>query len=153
MTKTASWNLPLNLKNNEQFGTETGYYPNGKVKYVLNMNENGKIDGKLIQYYENGQMSSETPYTNGIVEGVEQVYYENGKLKELNNFVNNAYEGIQKTYYDDGALYAETNYAAGQLQGVTKTYYKTSSRKKYSILPTIRKTALIKNILKTASWL
>jgi len=41
---------------NVQVGTETGYYPDGKPSYTLQFNDKGIMEGKAIQYFENGKI-------------------------------------------------------------------------------------------------
>ncbi|MDB9762743.1 hypothetical protein OAC06_08020, partial [Alphaproteobacteria bacterium] len=48
---------------------------------------NGKPEGELIGYYENGELQSKGNYENGELEGVFSYHYENGQLKEKGNMI------------------------------------------------------------------
>ena len=52
----------------------------GKVK-------NGKVEGEVLSYHENGQLKSKSNYKNGKREGEVLSYHENGQLKSKSNWV------------------------------------------------------------------
>ena len=41
------------------------FYPNGNVEKEYAFDQNGKLDGKFIMYYENGKVQGEYEYKNG----------------------------------------------------------------------------------------
>lgn len=50
---------------------------------------NGKIDGKMIQYYSSGKIKSTTKFSKGVKQGKMKVYGKNGDLIKTINFKNN----------------------------------------------------------------
>jgi antitoxin component YwqK of YwqJK toxin-antitoxin module len=64
---------------------------------------NGKIEGHVKEYYENGSIKIEESYKNGKAEGIAKIYYENGKIKEEASFKNGKRYGL-KFYFLNGAV-------------------------------------------------
>ena len=111
---------------------DSGYKLEGDIK-------DGLAEGKVILYYPNGQINSESEYKNGKCLSSEKTYYENGKLQsekdcqngEYTGFLRNYYEngqndlaeGLSKLYDEDGKLRAESEYKNGKKNGVSKIYY------------------------------
>ena len=65
------------------------------------------------EYYENGQVKSETPLVNGDAHGISKSYYENGEPLADMPYVNGKIHGISKEYYKSGQLRKETPYIDG----------------------------------------
>lgn len=71
-------------KKGSYFDSENGqkmtYHSNGRVetKYTL---LNGKKHGIYYEYYEDGTLKQEIPYSNGIANGKIKGYYKNGKVR------------------------------------------------------------------------
>ena len=116
-------------------------YPEEIVPY-----NNGVVEGKVMNYYENGQLYGELNYSKDLKEGDGKKYYSNGALfsqstyvaDELSGFyeefdingtvtfnVNTKdgfFDGPAKEYYPDGTLSEERNYSNGKLDGAYKGY-------------------------------
>jgi len=90
------------------------YYPDGKLKAVLNYKK-GKLEGIALHYYENGHLKERVNYRNGERERVGTTYYESGKLKEEIPYMQGKREGIAKLYDEKGLLIAESEYRGDQL--------------------------------------
>jgi len=95
-------------------------YPNGNI-----MEEgsflNGLIDKKLIFYFSDGQVKTESIFINGEEKDT-TIYFENGQIKsesislgELSSF--------KKRYDSDGTLMSERNYLGLEQNGPFKTYH------------------------------
>jgi antitoxin component YwqK of YwqJK toxin-antitoxin module len=69
----------------------------GKVK-------NGKLEGEVLSYAENGQLKSKGNYKNDKLEGEMLSYHENGQLKSKLNFKNGKKEGEQLFYDENGQM-------------------------------------------------
>jgi antitoxin component YwqK of YwqJK toxin-antitoxin module len=50
--------------------------------------KDGKLHGKWVMYYENGQLWIKENYVNGERHGESVQYHENGQLKSKENYVN-----------------------------------------------------------------
>lgn len=90
---------------------------------ALSFGHGVKEDGVNIEYYENGQILSESNYLNGELHGLSREYYENGQILSESNYINGELNGPSGEYYEDGQIQAEANYANGELIGVAKEYY------------------------------
>ena len=72
------------------------YYPDGKLKSVLNYKK-GKLEGIAKYYYENGNLKERVNYRKGKRERTGTIYYETGELKGERS-------------YEDGKLISEKKY-------------------------------------------
>lgn len=57
-------------------------WKNNKLYQIQNYNNNGKLHGNWIEYYENGQIKEKYNYNNGKLHGKYLFYYENGQFKK-----------------------------------------------------------------------
>ncbi len=64
----------------------------------------GKLHGKMIRYYDNGQIFYEQNYLDGELHGDERFYYESGQLRRSGKFVNGKASGEFTLYDEDGKL-------------------------------------------------
>ena len=92
---------------------EKEYYPNGKLKSVLNYKK-GQLEGIALYYYENGTLKERVNYRKGKRERTGTTYYESGKLKEEITYVNGMRENV-KLYSEDGNLISESLYKDDKL--------------------------------------
>ena len=92
---------------------EKEYYPNGKLKSVLNYKK-GQLEGIALYYYENGTLKERVNYRKGKRERTGTTYYETGKLKEEITYVNGMRENV-KLYSEDGNLISESIYKDDKL--------------------------------------
>ena len=92
---------------------EKEYYPNGKLKSVLNYKK-GQLEGIALYYYENGVLKERVNYRKGKRERTGTTYYESGKLKEEITYVNGMRENV-KLYSEDGTLISESVYKDDKL--------------------------------------
>ena len=75
-------------------GTETGYYENGNIKYVLKT-DNGELSGNQLEYNSDG-----TPKTENM-HGTLTLYYESGAKMADVPFVHGVQNGLVKTYFEE----------------------------------------------------
>jgi len=81
------------------------YYPDGKLKSVLNYKK-GQLEGIALYYYQNGQLKERVNYRRGKRERTGTTYYESGKLKEEINYVDGKRKSV-KLYNENGELISE----------------------------------------------
>ncbi len=105
--------------------------PNGLWKYYHHQSDkimtlenysDGKLNGKKIVYYKNGQIAEQDFYTNGKLNGEHFRYAENGNLIENFTYKNGGIEGIAKFYDNNGEILVIGNYKNGQKVGTWETY-------------------------------
>ena len=92
---------------------EKEYYPNGKLKSVLNYKK-GQLEGIALYYYENGELKERVNYRKGKRERTGTTYYESGKLKEEITYENGMRVNV-KLHGEDGALISESVYKDDKL--------------------------------------
>jgi antitoxin component YwqK of YwqJK toxin-antitoxin module len=78
---------------------EKSYYSNGQLKFELDKNEQGKLEGVARFWYESGKPQLTAEYVNGVL---------NGKLIR---------------YREDGTRLSEDIYVAGKLNGMCRTFH------------------------------
>ena len=65
------------------------------------------------EYYESGELKSETPYIDSKIHGIEKWYYKSGELLFEIPYENGKIHGIWKTYNESGELLDESRYVNG----------------------------------------
>ncbi|HTB25798.1 MAG TPA: tetratricopeptide repeat protein [Puia sp.] len=144
-------------KNGEIDGTETSYYPSGKIseiaeyldgeknglntEYYQNGNKkseqnlkNGKENGKFIKYFPNGQIEIEGWFVDGNEAGYWNYYNELGNLEVRNYMVNGVLSGYKTEYYPNGAKSIEKKIYKGLLEEM-KQYDSTGKLLIYDSFP------------------
>ena len=86
---------------------------------------NGKLKGRRLLYYSNGNISDNIEYEKGIPNGLEQRFYEDGTLMQIGNFKNGKEVGVWKMYHQNGQLKQITPFKNGKMNGESITYYST----------------------------
>ncbi len=76
------------------------------------------INGRVIEYFENGNVLREMTIRDGRENGIEREYYENGKLRVETNVINSQADGLSKLYNEDGKLYMEINWVNGNAEDI-----------------------------------
>ena len=105
------------------------YYSNGKVFSESSYNGDNQ-HGPEIKYHLNGKVSSKINYANGQLNGDYTTFYSNGKPMEVGQTLNGSYERNWKSYYDDGTIKIEYEYDRGELNGIYN-YYDTDGKIHY----------------------
>ena len=62
----------------------------------------GKLDSTVLNYYPEGGVAEEIPYTLGIKDGVWKQYFTDGNLKLKATYINDKLEGLMLIYYLNG---------------------------------------------------
>ena len=110
-------------------GECTTYYPNGKIKSVVNYT-NGIRNGEEINYFENGNIQSAGLFKDGEITSI-QVYLENGQINKEMGINQGQIHGEYKEYYENGVLGILKTYNNGQENGPVK-YYNSDGSIAYS---------------------
>lgn len=106
-------------KDADWFGDWRYLYPDGQLKEQGHSDDQGRLDGEIISYFENGQRDEFKPYTAGKLEGVEKHYDEQGNLLIRIPYRNGQRDGMQISYFGEnggetgGRIYEETRYKDG----------------------------------------
>ncbi len=106
------------------------YYANGKLYSEIPFTD-GNRHGLQKTHFLNGNVSSELVYVNGKLQGDYKIYFLNGEISEKGTYINDLLQGPYTTYYADGTLQSEGNYDDGVLNGAY-TYYDYDGKKHYS---------------------
>lgn len=103
---------------------ETQWREEDKPKLLENY-ENGKLQGKVTEYYQSGTVKRETTYQNGQIVGEQITFYEkSGKIRASVPYQNNQKHGLATQFYEDGTKKAENNFIANRREGSSKRWYK-----------------------------
>jgi antitoxin component YwqK of YwqJK toxin-antitoxin module len=123
------------------------YYPDGKLKTVSQVSDQGRR-AVTVSYFPNGKKMAAGNYLNekkdstwqffsesngtvvsidtyrvGLIEGTSKVFYPEGGLSEFHEYKNSIKDGLWEQYYLDGKLKLRGAYKAGEKDGVFKAYY------------------------------
>ena len=75
------------------------------------------LNGKVVSYYENGQLRERANFKDGKEEGFWEEYYENGQLKSKVNYQEGKKVGFWEEYYENGQLKKKVNNKDGKEEG------------------------------------
>ncbi|HET6999934.1 MAG TPA: hypothetical protein VFI33_01410 [Puia sp.] len=74
---------PVSFLDND---TSFVYHPNGKIAWIFPYTDSGFITGRLVGYYENGAIKSESQYYRYFRTGTWKDYYINGQIKSISHY-------------------------------------------------------------------
>jgi len=125
------------------------FYPNGNVKqkifakdkiiikeqlYARNGNimsnsffSNGKPVTEVFEYYPDGKIHKKISSSNNMLDGDYLEYYPNGKLKNKAFFKNDKQEGEYTAYYESSAIMQKVPYKNGIRNGEAIAYYENGN--------------------------
>ena len=128
----------MDIKDGKKNGKVIFYFQDGKIKSESNY-DRGRITGKYVFYDGKGKALYETTLVNGT--GVTKDYTEDGKLTLTIEYVNGVKEGNVTTYNPNGTIKEVTYYSDGREDVAPGTaplsvpaIVKTSEEKKAVIL-------------------
>ncbi len=78
-------------------------FETGQISRRSNIVE-GKIEGKMTDYYNDGKLMAERYFVNGLQEGRTVIYYPSGQIKEVQHFIAGKKEGGDTLWYEDGKV-------------------------------------------------
>ncbi|MFC5044583.1 toxin-antitoxin system YwqK family antitoxin [Aquimarina hainanensis] len=111
------------------------YYHKNSTKIMMTeVYKNGKLNGKQLTYFLNGQLTEKTNYVEGKIEGIRIVYAEDGtKLKEY-TYEKDQLHGSTKYYDAEGKISIEGNYKRDKKDGIWN-YYKDGKLSEQKLFP------------------
>ncbi len=111
------------------------YYHKGSDKIMMTENyKSGKLNGKQLTYFENGQLTETTSFIDGKREGKRMMYSEKGIMLKEFTYENDQLHGLTKYYDTNGTLIIEGNYKRDRKDGIWK-YYENGKLKEEKLFP------------------
>lgn len=95
-------------------GKMTDYYPSGALKGEKYF-ENDKQTGKTTVYYENGKLKEVQYYINGLKSGGDTIFYESGKIQYVSEFKEEKKNGYLRKWDEEGNIVYEAKFAMDTL--------------------------------------
>jgi antitoxin component YwqK of YwqJK toxin-antitoxin module len=95
--------------NGKKEGKMTDYYPEGELKAEKTFKD-GKQEGRTLVYYPSGKTKEVQYYEEGLKQGSDTVWYEDGKPRFVAEFNNGKKDGYMRTWAPDGSLTYEAKY-------------------------------------------
>lgn len=137
------------LLDNQLHGLDTHYLDDGKVVYPYYY---GKKEGKVINYFKNGQIRCSCEHVNDVRHGEYISFHSNGKVQAKLNFMNDERHGYGVWYFTNGQIASEGFYTHGRKDGEYLDYllqktgeYFLTSKQNYINGCTLKKEVLIKD--------
>lgn len=81
--------------------------------------EKNPINGRVLQYYDNGKIFREMTIRGGRENGIEREFYENGNMHVVANVVNGKTDGESILYNEDGSINMKIYWKSGVLESVS----------------------------------
>lgn len=95
-------------------GKMTDYYPSGALKGEKYF-ENDRQTGKTTVYYENGKLKEVQYYTDGLKSGGDTIFYESGKIQYVSEFKEEKKNGYLRKWDEEGNIVYEAKFAMDTL--------------------------------------
>mgnify|MGYP001475570428 CR=1 FL=1 len=103
-------------------------YTDGQVKSKGNI-KNGKLNGKVTTWYEDGQIWSEELYIEGnLGEKTRYSYFEDSEIKSKLHFINSKLEGNSTYWYENSQIFSDGNYKDGKKNGKWTSWYENGMK-------------------------
>ena len=110
-------------------GKLINYYRNGSIKEIGYVKNNRWV-GKYHEYYDNRNIREKKNYIDGKLEGRSMLYYKNRQIKESKFYKNDKLNSEYLYYYSNGYLWIKSNYNNGKLDGDRFIYYEDGKLEK-----------------------
>lgn len=94
-------------------------YKDKSIKSIITYNENDIKDGPTTHYYLNGNVKNYIPYSNGKINGVIENYYDDGILESTGLVLNDIAVGTFEFYHHNGRLKSIIFYNQGKLTSIS----------------------------------
>ena len=90
---------------------DTLWYDNGQIQEIRAYSEfTGQLNGKCLQYFEDGTLSAVVNYKDGLKDGLWRIWHPNGELAYKLHYKNGERTGTWKGYDQKGDLLFEKKY-------------------------------------------
>ena len=112
------------LKDGKFDGKVMMFFENGQVQFNYFL-KNGVNDGDFLEYFSDGQIYKKLFFIDGEVEGLLEEYHPNGQLKSSKKAKNGKWDGTHKGFFPNGQMEYVAEYLDGKANGQIITYYKS----------------------------
>ncbi len=109
-------------------GKSVEFFEGGEVKRESKSYKDGKLDGVLKTWFENGQLSSEDLYKNGLANGVFKIWRENGQQLAETSWKKDKANGQVKFWYENGQMKSDESYIDDERQGLKRVWYENGQQ-------------------------
>ncbi|WP_166384546.1 MULTISPECIES: toxin-antitoxin system YwqK family antitoxin [unclassified Polaribacter] len=99
----------ITYNKNEVLSEKTGFF-------------NGKRQGEMFKYFDDGTIKMEAHYVQNKLHGLKLHYFKNGNIYLESNYVNGKKHGIQKTWFINGQLAKRKNLTDGKENGLQQAW-------------------------------
>ncbi|HNV69645.1 MAG TPA: tetratricopeptide repeat protein [Candidatus Ozemobacteraceae bacterium] len=89
--------------------------------------KNGKPDGVVLRYHENGKLASQEGNLDGRQHGPAKSWFENGQLWQERAYKNGERDGLEKCWFQNGKQNSEQSYTDGKLNGPSTMWYENGN--------------------------
>lgn len=104
-------------------GTFRYYYPDGKLKAISVMRDQGN-SARTRLFHENGRLMGEGNYRNKVKDSTWSYYSDlDGSLVSRETYVEGELDGIVYNYFPEGGIAEEIPYKGGLKEGTWKRYF------------------------------
>lgn len=111
------------IQNGNVEGKWIEYHENGKPKIIGNW-RNGLGNGDFFWYSDYGYKTEKRTFSNGKLVGyIETFWKPSGKLKDKRPIKNGKVHGNSLTFHPNGNLWSEKEYVVGKQHGVQRDYF------------------------------
>lgn len=111
---------------NAQTYTHTVYYDDGSVKEEYSLTGADSVrNGPYRYYYPGGVLGQQLQYTDGKIDGQVTIYQQNGKKSVVCNYDMGLRHGLMKIYDEDGDIKEAVTFFYDKVFGPYYKYYKT----------------------------
>ncbi len=115
-----SVNYQMSASQENKFRSNETYYF-GDIR-ILTKN-NLPVTGFVLDYHDDGSISSECYYINGIRNGVSKYYYKNGTLSSSEGYKDGELHGEYVGWYENSRKSYQTMYSEGKRNGRFTSWY------------------------------
>lgn len=88
---------------------------------------NGKIVGKMMDYYPSGTIKGERFFIDGNQDGKTTIFYESGAVKEVQYYINGLKNGGDTLFYESGKLQYVSDFKDEKKNGYLRKWDETGS--------------------------
>ncbi len=109
-----------NYINGKRNGALKKWFDNGVLGFESYYSR-GKLHGLTKSWWPNGNQRSKLIYKDGVVHGTSLHWYKSGERFKQMHYVNGSPEGIQQAWRPNGKLYSNYEYKNGRVFGLKKS--------------------------------
>ena len=122
------------IEKNKKQGKWNYYYEDGlSIKQIAEY-KNGEFHGEHKDFWENGNLKSNTNWENGIEYGNGIIYHENGKIDEKHFIKDGKIHGRIEQFYSNGSKRFWANSWYGIVKDTSKYFYENGVLKNLTIV-------------------